>query len=345
MDNSILLVGTFFSHINGFRSGCEDLAAYCRKKGWNVITTSHHLARIPRLLDILSTIWRYKNTYQVARIDVYSGPAFLWAESAAWLLKRLRKSFILTLHGGNLPVFAARWPTRVNRLLQSADIITTPSRYLLENIPLHNDRTRLIPNHINLASFTFKVREIPRPNIIWMRAFHTIYNPTLAPRVLAQLLPEFPHAHLVMAGPDKGDGSLQETIRISDTLGVTSRLELPGGIPKRDVPNWLTNGDIFINTTNIDNTPISVLEAMACGLRVVSTNVGGIPYLLENGHDALLVPPDDPQAMAAAVLRILTEPGLAKRLSTNARKKVEKFDLSVVMPQWEAIFRNIVTRL
>jgi glycosyltransferase involved in cell wall biosynthesis len=83
---------------------------------------------------------------------------------------------------------------------------------------------------------------------------------------------------------------------------------------------------------------------MACGLGVVSTNVGGIPYLLNDEEDALLVPPSDPEAMAAAVRRILTEPGLAVRLSQNARHTVEHFDWSVVLLQWEALFSDVVNQ-
>jgi glycosyltransferase involved in cell wall biosynthesis len=106
----------------------------------------------------------------------------------------------------------------------------------------------------------------------------------------------------------------------------------------------MSRGDIFLNTTNVDNTPISVLEAMACGLCVVSTNVGGIPYLLEHEHDALLVPPDDPAAVATAVRRLLTEPDLAEQLSRNARQKAEKFDWSIILPQWEALLISVLTR-
>jgi glycosyltransferase involved in cell wall biosynthesis len=107
------------------------------------------------------------------------------------------------------------------------------------------------------------------------------------------------------------------------------------------VPHWLQNGDIFINTTNYDNTPVSVLEAMACGLCIVSTNVGGLPFLLHDGMDALLVPPNDPAAMSTAIQRILTEPGLALTLSINGRKLVEQFDWQKVYPLWEDLFKNI----
>jgi glycosyltransferase involved in cell wall biosynthesis len=132
--------------------------------------------------------------------------------------------------------------------------------------------------------------------------------------------------------------------QIAAELGVAHRIGLPGRITKVEVTDWMSRGDIFLNTTNVDNTPVSVLEAMACGLCVVSTNVGGIPYLLEHEHDALLVPPNDPVAMATAVRRLLTEPSLAERLSRNARQKAEQFDWSIILPQWEALLTSVMTR-
>ena len=124
-------------------------------------------------------------------------------------------------------------------------------------------------------------------------------------------------------------------------LGVSERIEAPGGVPKAEVPERLSAGDIFLNTTNVDNTPISVLEAMASGLCVVSTNVGGMPYLVKHEQDGLLVPPGDAQAMAEAVRRVLTEPGLAANLSANARKKAELFDWPRLMPQWEQMLTTL----
>ena len=104
----------------------------------------------------------------------------------------------------------------------------------------------------------------------------------------------------------------------------------------------MNRGDIFLNTTNIDNTPVTILEALACGLCIVSTNVGGIPYLLEDECDALLVPPDNAEAMALAVRKILTMPDLAKHLSQNARKKAERFDWRKIIPQWESLFQRVL---
>jgi glycosyltransferase involved in cell wall biosynthesis len=342
MKPGILLVDNFLSASGFTRTVSEDLAERLAQAGWPVITTSHKPARLPRLVDMVATAWKHRHEYAVAQVAVYSGPSFLWAEAVCWVLRRAGKPYVLTLHGGALPAFARRWPGRVRRLLCSAAVVTTPSHYLQEQMRPYRPDLRLLPNPLDIGRYPFALRQRPQPCLVWLRAFHRIYNPTLAPRVVALLAREFPNVHLIMVGPDKGDGSLQATQRLAAELGVADRIAWKGGVPKADVPKWLSQGDIFLNTTYVDNTPVSVLEAMACGLCVVSTNIGGIPYLLEHGEDALLVPPDDAEAMAAAVRRVLTEPGLAERLSRNARKKAEGFDWSVVLPQWERLLLEVV---
>ncbi|MEZ5362585.1 MAG: glycosyltransferase [Bryobacterales bacterium] len=96
-----------------------------------------------------------------------------------------------------------------------------------------------------------------------------------------------------------------------------------------------------MNTARIDNSPVSVVEAMAAGLCVVSTRVGGLPLLVEDQVDCLLTPPGDARAIASAALRILHQPGLSARLSLNARRKAERFDWSVIVPQWERLFTEL----
>jgi len=257
------------------------------------------------------------------------------------VLRRLGKPYMVTLHGGNLPHFARRWPRRVRRLLRSAAAVTTPSPYLLEQMKPYRFDLHLLPNSLNLKEYRFNLRGRPQPRLIWLRAFHKVYNPSLALRVVKTLSERHSDVHLTMVGPDKGDGSLQIVERMAAEMGVTDRIGLPGGVAKLEVPGWLNRNDIFLNTTNVDNRPVSVLEAMACGLCVVSTNVGGIPSLLQHEENALLVPRDDHEAMAGAIERILTEPGLAERLSRNARTDAERYDWSVVLPQWESLIMSL----
>jgi glycosyltransferase involved in cell wall biosynthesis len=159
--------------------------------------------------------------------------------------------------------------------------------------------------------------------------------------VLARLTGQFPDIELVMVGPDKRDGSLQTTRKVASDLGVMDRIQWIAGVAKEEVPRHLNEGDIFLNTTDFDNTPVSVLEAMACGMCVISTNVGGLPYLVKDEEEALLVPPGDAEAMADAVRRVLIEPGLAERLSRNARARAEQCDWATIMPQWEELLRGV----
>ncbi|NNF74921.1 MAG: glycosyltransferase family 4 protein, partial [Flavobacteriaceae bacterium] len=90
----------------------------------------------------------------------------------------------------------------------------------------------------------------------------------------------------------------------------------------------------FINTTNFDNTPVSVIEAMALGLPVVSTNVGGIPYLISDRHDGLLVEKDDLEGMLKAVIYLYNNPATADEIGRRARNKVEQFDWQRVKNRW-----------
>ena len=341
---ALLLIGNFLSATLGTRGVCEDLAVGLRAAGWSVITTSSCLSRVVRLADFLTTVWRERNRYEIALVDVYSGQAFLWAELVGLALRALRKPYVLTLHGGNLPVFAQRSGGRVKSLLQSASVVTTPSPYLLDQMGNYRSGLVLIPNSLDLTKYQFRHRAHPTVTLVWLRAFHDLYNPSLAVKVIALLASEYPAVKLLMIGPDKEDGSRDRMMSLAQELGVQERVICPGKVPKSETAQWLQQGDIFLNTTRVDNTPVSVLEAMACGLCIVNTNVGGIPYLLKHEHDALLVPDDDAVAMAEAVRRLMTEDGLAARLSYNGRRTVEEFGWSKILPQWEVLFEQVATQ-
>jgi glycosyltransferase involved in cell wall biosynthesis len=202
----------------------------------------------------------------------------------------------------------------------------------------------LLPNALSIGAYPFRKRDRARSRLVWLRAFHETYNPSLAPRVLALLARNHPDIELTMIGPDRGDGSLARTREKAAELGVSNRLRIVEGIPKSEVGQHLGETDIFLNTTNVDNAPVSVLEAMACGLCVVSTNVGGMPDYLRDEAEGLLVPPGDPEAMASAVRRILADSELAARLSRGGRARAEAMDWSIVLPRWESLFRDCRSR-
>ncbi len=336
----VLMIGNFLSRQISTRAVCEELADRLSHEGWSVLRTSDRPARLPRLMGMQRSIWRFRDRFDVAQVDVFSGSAFFWAEAAAWSLQRLGKPFILTLHGGLLPEFSRRWPRRLRRLLGSAAVVTTPSAYLETELACHREDLCLLPNPLDLRRYSFRQRNPLSPHLMWLRAFHHTYNPLLAVEVIARLRDRFPEIRLKMIGPDKGDGSLQATRQRARQLGVDGNLEILGGIDKKEVPHYLDQGDIFLNTTNADNTPVSVMEAMASGLPVITTDVGGLRFLLDHDADALLVPPQDPDAMAEAVALVLRKPDKAAALAQAARAKVAAFDWDHVLPRWQSLLRQ-----
>jgi glycosyltransferase involved in cell wall biosynthesis len=337
-----LFVGAFpaTSPLERYVSG--DLSLKLKSVGWVTGATSCHSNRFLRLVDMLLEIWRARQNYSIACVDVFSGPAFVWAEAACALLRKLGKPTVLTLHGGNLPEFIRTHPRRVERLLESAEAVTCPSEYLRANMHSLRGDIALIPNGVEVSCCEFHFRQAPFRKLMWLRAFHEIYNPEMAIRVLRALRQRGMDCDLTMIGPDKGDGSLARTKELVAQEGLAGFVHFRGAVPKKDVPREISSGDLFLNTSNVDNTPVSVIEALACGLPVVSTNAGGLPYLLADGKTALLVRTDDTEGMASAVMRISSQPHVARRLSETGRKLAESFDWSVVLPMWTRLLEQVL---
>ena len=340
---SILFIGNFLSHLVGAISPSESLALHLQERGWSILLTSRQVNRPLRLLEMIWTVWEKRKEYQIAHIDIFSGKSFLWAEIISAILSLLRKPVVLTLHGGGLVEFSKRWQARVKRVLKQADVVITPSHFLQTGLRNIREDIQYIPNGMDVSAYNFQLREKVSPTLVWLRAFHEIYNPLLAIETFAIVQKDFPEIQMLMIGPDKKDGTFNAVQKRIAKLGL-SKIEIVGAVSKADVPIWLQKGDVFINTTNYESFGVGVMEAAACGLPIVSTAVGELPLLWTNGTDALLVPPNAPKKMAGAITKILREPALAKKLSLNARKKAEKFDWSVILPQWEILFLEVINQ-
>jgi glycosyltransferase involved in cell wall biosynthesis len=337
----ILFVGYFLSDFSYGRCVCEDLSEHFREYGFQVVTTSRITNRYLRILDMVATIIRRRNDYQVASVEVYNGWAFLWAEITCLFLRLLKKPFVITLHGARMLQFAQRWPLRVRRLLQQADLVTTPSKLFQNKFSSWRSDIIYLPNAIDISIYPNRLRNNPSPTLGWLRKFEKNYNPVLAVKTLALLKKDFPKIKLVMSGADFGDGSSEEVNRFVQANKLNDYLDITGFVSRSQISEWFSQSDIYINTTTVESFGIAVMEAAAAGLCIVTTDVGELSHLWKDNEEALLVPTNDPEAMATAIRRILTEPDLAARLSINARAKAENYDWLTVLPQWEKVFERL----
>ncbi len=309
----------------------QEVADLLTCEGFHVRTTSAQPARLHRLLDTILCLLRWRSDMDLAIVSVYSGGAFAMAEAASLLLERMGVPIILVLHGGNLPDFAERHPRRVRRVLRRGRVVT-PSPYLARTANELVTRVDVIPNGIDVNTYQFRERARPTPTLLWMRTFEPLYNPAMAVHALAQLQLVHPEATLTMAGQDRGLQS--ELERLVDTLDLAGQVDFVGYLGESEKRVALSNADFFVNTNRIDNTPVSVIEACAAGLVVVSTDVGGIPDLLTDGENASLVPDDDAEAMAESISAAMADPDRARSLSNGARRLGEACDWKRVRTGW-----------
>jgi glycosyltransferase involved in cell wall biosynthesis len=344
VEPAVLMVAPFLSGRDGRWSYAEDLSLRLRSAGFPVRTSSPFYFRPLRLADMVGSAMGWRGAFEAAIVDVYSGRALFWAEAVAKALRARKKPFALALRGGALPDHAQREPARVRALLEAADAVVAPSPFLQEAFEHWRPGIRLIPNAIDLAEYPRRAGGPCGPKLMWLRSFHSMYHPEMAIQVLARVLEHDPGAELTMTGMDRGDGSLQRCRHLAGELGVAGRVRFTGVVPKREVGQLLSQGHVFLNTTNVDNTPVSVLEAMACGLCVVSTDAGGVPHLVRDGEDALLVQTGDTAAMAAKVIQLLRDPDLGSRLSAAAAARAAEFGWDRVLPRWSGLLMELTRR-
>src|SRR5919106_57676 len=310
------------------------------ESGFPVISISAFSNRYWRLADIVHTLIQRRHSIDIMMLQVYGERSFVVEDIASRLGRRFRHRIVMFLHGGTLPRFFARFPRWTRRVLARADALVTPSEFLARAVRDYGYRAKVIPNVLDLSQYPYRHRCKPNPHLFWMRAFHHWDNPLMAIRVLAAVRSRIEGATLVMAGQDKG---LEfQALQLARKLGVDGAVRFTGFLDATRKIIEADAADVFLNTNNVDNMPVSILEACAMGLPVVATRVGGISDLLKDEETGLLVPNDDSDAMATAICRLFQEPGLAERLSANGRQLAERCSWEQVYPLWERLLADVL---
>lgn len=333
----ILYVGNNLNHKNSNISSIQSLGAFFASEGIVVYLSSNKVNKVIRLLDMLYSVIAKRNKVDMVIIDTYSTWNFYYAFLISQLCRLLRLPYVPSLNGGNLPNRLKNNPFLCKLIFKNSFINVSPSIYLLESFKAFGYKNVVfIPNTIEIENYKFQEKSYDKIALLWVRSFSKIYNPKMAIYVLNELLKQGYNASLCMVGPDS-DGSLAEVKALAVELNLEVRFT--GKLTKEEWIEHSEDYNIFINTTNFDNMPVSVIEAMALGLPIISTNVGGIPYLISHGDDGLLVAPDSTTQMSEAIIDIYRKKDLRQKLIRNARLKVEQFDWQMIKHKWFKILK------
>lgn len=333
----ILYIGNQLSKHGKSPTNIETLGKLLEEEGFQIIYSSSKKHTITRLIDMILTTILSISKVDYVLIDTYSTSAFWYSFFCSQIARIFNKKYIPILHGGNLPERLKNNPILCKMIFKNAYKNVAPSGYLKH----HFEETGLknvifIPNNIEIKKYNYKERKIFNPNILWVRSFASIYNPNMALYVFQKIKENYPHATLTMVGPEK-DGSLEVAKKLALKLNLS--VHFTGKLSKKEWTTLAADHDIFINTTHFDNTPVSIIEAMALGLAVVSTNVGGIPFLLKHQENALLVKDNDVKAMYDSVLFFVKYKEESQNISKNAYLFIQNFDWNIVKKQWELLLR------
>ncbi len=328
----ILYVGNKLSNKGNTPTTIETLGAKLEFEGYEVVLVSSKQNKLLRLLDMCWATFKNRKTVSLILIDTYSTQNFYFAVIVARICRLYNIPYIPILHGGNLKNRLEKNEVLCKKMFSNAKINVSPSAFNL-NIFKEKGFTNLlyIPNTLEIDKYPFLLRKELKPKLLWVRSFAEIYNPALAISIVKQLKLKGLDVHLSMVGPDK-DGSLKLCKQMAKNEGLP--IIFSGLLTKDEWIDLSKEYDIFINTTNFDNMPVSIMEAMALGLPVISTNVGGIPFLISDKIDGLLVAPNNTKAFIKAIECLIANPQNAQKLALAARKKVEEFDWHSVKHKW-----------
>jgi glycosyltransferase involved in cell wall biosynthesis len=283
---------------------------------------------------LLARLWRY-DVVHVFSASYYS--YLLSALPAVMIARLFGKGVVLNYHSGEAEDHLANWPLTAVPGMRLAHRIVVPSGYLVEVFARYGLTAQSIYNVVELDLFPYHERSAVRPAFLTNRHHESIYNVPCALRAFAIVQQQRPDATLIVAG----DGSLRPQLEALVGELRLRAVEFVGRVSTEQMAQLHAATDVCLNASDVDNMPVSIIECLSSGLPVVTSDAGGIPFIVENDETALIVNRNDPPAMAAAALRLLDEPGLAARLGRNGRETCEQFRWSLVADRWRDTYRSL----
>jgi glycosyltransferase involved in cell wall biosynthesis len=295
-----------------------------------------------RLLPYLVALWRAAGRCDVMHVMANSGWSWhLFAAPAVWIGWLRRVPVVVNYRGGEAASFLRRSSALVRPTMRRAARLIVPSGFLQQVFAAHRMTAEVVPNVVDTTRFSPADRLPDEPRLFVARRLEPIYDNATALRAFAEVVEAMPQARLVLAGDGPEAAALR---RLAGELGIAGRVDFVGALDRDAVAERLRASSVSINPSRADNMPNSVLEALACGVPVVSTRVGGVPFIVEDGQSALLVPPADPSAMAQAILRVLRDTPLAQRLRSAGPAIADRYRWARVAPLWGLVYRSAVAR-
>jgi L-malate glycosyltransferase len=285
---------------------------------------------------LLARMWRYDvvHTFSAAYYSY-----LLSALPPLALGKLLGKKTILNYRSGEAELHLKSWRSAVPTM-RLASVIVVPSGYLVDVFGRAGLSATPIFNFVDVTRFGFRERVPLGPVFLTSRLLEPLYNVGCVLRAFGLIQEQFSDASLVVAGEGSQRTELEELAR---TLNLKNT-KFIGRVPSDEMPTMYNAADICLMATNLDNMPSSLIECLASGLPVVTTDAGGIPYMVRDEETCLMVPCDDHVKMAAASIRLLNDPELALKIAQRGREHCLHWTWESVRMSWLSLYHEVGAR-
>jgi L-malate glycosyltransferase len=298
------------------------------------------LRRVPLLRTLVNQNLYVPSLIRLDAVDivhVFSASywSFLLAPVPAMLIGRaLKKGVVLHYHSGEADDHLTRWRGLVHPFLRLADAIVVPSEFLRQVFAKHGYTVQVVPNVVDLERFRFRERDPLRPRLLSTRNLEEYYRVDLVIEAFERFKAVEPSATLTIAGYGSEERRLR---RMAATIGGDA-VRFVGKVDPADMPRLLDDHDIFVNASTLDNQPVSILEACAVGMPIVSSSAGDIPAMVRDGESALLAPAGDAVALASRIADVWRGPDAARARARVAHREVATYSWPAVSPQWAGVY-------
>ena len=334
----ICMLGSFNLQRQRMQLQAETLAQYLEGEGARVIRSSYRAGAFARALDMAWTLIRRRNDYDVIQIQSHSYRNFLYTLIALAASKLFSKTVICMYYGGAAHQFLPRYGGAPLKLLKRMDVLVVASDFLGEFFASYGMAAVVLPHAVDVSSWTYRERTALQPNLLWVRAFESEYNPYMFVEVFRLVKARLPMARLTVIGT----GSLlKQTRALVERYGLDG-IEFHGRVERSELARIFGEADVFLSTSNVDNQPLTILEAFACGLPVVTTRAGGIPLIVRDRDTGMLVDVGDAQGMADKVIELLETPALAHHLSVTSHAESNRYSWQQLRNGWLRIYKSVL---
>jgi glycosyltransferase involved in cell wall biosynthesis len=291
---------------------------------------------IAYVLSLCVSVWNY----DVIHVFSASYFSFVLAPTPAILIGKLyRRKVLLNYHSGEAQDHLQRWRRTAIPTIKLADVIIVPSEFLVRVFQEFGLTTYAIYNQIDISRFSFRERSPLRPAFLSNRNLEIHYGVDRILRAFAIIQSKIGEASLDVVG----DGSQRRLLeRLAIELGLRNTI-FKGQVSPNSISDIYNAADIYLNASEIDNQPLSLLEAFACGLPIVTTDAGGIPDIVSDRVTGMLIARGDYVQMAERALSLLSNPEQTSRMVEQGRRECQKYSWEAVRSKWLDLYRKLAS--